>query len=132
MKLKLTGNMLVVTSAMKTNDFVKACKLKPGINRIKDEEGNEVFALKFDDSKSQASFSKHSATFNLTNQEGKMEAVVALVPNEDFNEQIVDMYGNALVNTKAADEKMQAKVSQVLASMTELLGNIETDNENEE
>lgn len=119
--------MLKVTSAMKTNDFVKACKLQPGINRIKDEEGNEVFALQFDDTQAQASFSKYSATFNLTNQQGKMEAVVALVPNEDFNEQIVDMYGNALTKCKSADEQVQAKVSQVLASMSELLENIETD-----
>jgi tRNA(His) 5'-end guanylyltransferase len=125
MKLALTGNMLIVTSQMKTEAFKKALKVKPETNVVVDEDGNDVFKISFDDTLKVPKFNKFSATFNQTSQEGFMEAVIPLTPSEDANEVIVEEYGNALHSAKSADKIVAESVAAVNNSMSELLDSIE-------
>ena len=126
MKLKLIGNMLMVTSKMKKEDFIKACKVEPTVNKVVNEEtGNTEFIIKFDDEQATPKFTEFSATFNQTDAEGKMVAIIPLTPSEDHNQIIVDVYGSALNATKHAEETVAAQVAAVNNSMAELLESIE-------
>ena len=126
MKLKLIGNMLMVTSKMKKEDFIKALKVEPTVNKVVNEEtGNTEFIIKFDDEQATPKFTEFSATFNQTDDEGKMVAIIPLTPSEDHNQIIVDVYGSALNATKHAEETVAAQVAAVNNSMAELLESIE-------
>ena len=125
MKLKLVGNMLVITSSVKTEAFKRALVVEPNTNTVVDGVGNEVFKLKFDETKANPQFNEYSATFNQVSEEGNMMAVVALTPSEDYNKTIVEIFGNTLNATKTAEELIAKQVEAVNQSMDELLESIE-------
>lgn len=127
MKLKLVGNMLIVTSDIKSEDLEKAKKIDALVNRVVDEEGNEAFIINYNNDKAQPSFAKYSCEFNQTNTDGKMEAIIPLTPSEDYNEQIVEMYGAALNKAKTFESIVKQQVKEVLDSMNGLLNSIETE-----
>jgi hypothetical protein len=128
MKLKLVGNILMVTSAIKEDAFTQAEQVDANASYSEDEEGNTLFKINFDSSVAAPKFQKFACTFNQTDESGFMQAAILLSPQnskEDYNNAIVDKYGVSLNALANAEKDINANVTAVNKTMNDLLETIE-------
>jgi len=125
MKLKLEGNMLIVQSAVKTNDFLNAKKVESAIGEVEDTDGVVRFVMGYDPSYALPTFKEFEAKFNQTSNDGFMQAVIPLVPSEDYRKVIVEEFGTSLNAVRNADAIVLIQVKAVNDDMNELFESIE-------
>ena len=125
MKLKLEGNMLIVQSAVKTDDFLNAKKVDPTVGEVEDESGIVRFVMSYDPSCALPTFKEFEAKFNQTSNDGFMQAVIPLVPSEDYRKVILEKFGTSLNTVRTADAIVLIQVKVVHDDINELFESIE-------
>ena len=125
MKLKLEGNMLIVQSAVKTDDFLNAKKVDPAVGKVEDADGVVRFVMGYDPLNPLPTFKEFEAKFNQTSNDGFMQAVIPLVPSEDYRKVILEKFGTSLNTVKTADAIVLIQVKAVNDDMNELFESIE-------
>lgn len=132
MKLKLIGNILMIKSEIKKEDFDKVQRVGPEALTVIDDEGNMLYKVNFKetdevDELSAANIQKFGITFNQV-QDGCLAAAVMLpvkASKAEYDEAIQETYGKALVSAKNAEEEIIAQMNQVLETMNSLTADME-------
>jgi hypothetical protein len=112
---------VVVISSELTLDAVKALqKHIPSALRLRNEEGDDVFAVSFNDDK--ASFSEHGICFNKTDSEGK---VLLTINSTMSNEQIADEFAAVLMHLGMVEENATFAYSSLQEQLLDIASAIE-------
>lgn len=112
---------VVVISSELTLDAIKALqKHIPSALRLRDEEGDDIFAVSFNDDK--ASFSEHGICFNKIDSEGK---VLLTINSTMSNEQIADEFAAVLMNLGMVEENATFAYSSLQVQLLDIANAIE-------
>lgn len=121
MKIKVTGNVAVITSGVKVEDLKKVIKFH-GIPVLTEGEKKEpVFAINFKEGNSQ--LTDVALTYSDVDSEGFGTATIAVAgktPTEK-KEKFVDTYAKALVKV----EKLEAQIAQMLTEANNTVAKVE-------
>ena len=126
-KIKIIGDAMVVTSALKLEGLKKLDKFRAEALTIPDEEGNSIFAISIGKN---ANFSKYGATFTGENADGFATTTIALptgIDNAEKRTYVRDTYGEALLNLISFESIIEAEICQLTEELAEAEANIETE-----
>ncbi len=114
-KIKVTGDTLMVISEIKHEEFVKAKKYNPEILKLKDEDGNEQFAVNYGN----ASIGEYGVTFSSVNAEGYLftsgDAPVQGV-HEDLEkekEMVIEEYASVLCKLTMVEKQVKTAMEDI-------------------
>ena len=110
--IQIAGDSIVVTASTKLADLLLITKNRPSALRIKDDDGNDIFAV----SVGSNSISPELVSFATVARGASGLANVTLkIPDdvEDVEGYIVDTYGGAITNLN----KIEATLSDVIADI---------------
>lgn len=96
----------------------KLAKHNPDALRLKDEEGNDTFAIAF----GTASITEYGVCFDKVDSEGK--ALVTIAKTME-NEEIAEAYANVLLKVKEVEDKAEAAYRTLESQLLEITNSIE-------
>lgn len=113
----------VLTSAVKREDLLLVQKYNPKALKVKDKDGNDLFAV----GTTGNGVSAHGISFGSANAEGY--AIVTgeigkLEPGQTAGEWVADLVGGALEYINRLETTIPEAVAAITASRSELIGSI--------
>ena len=126
-KITITGDAVVITSAVKAEDIKKVAKYQPQALALKDEESKEeIFKVCFREGSN--NIGKYGAEFGGVSRDGQGFACITLALNipadADAKELIADEFGNALLNLNKVEAQLPQAIQAIDAQKAQVLGNI--------
>lgn len=127
-KITVTGQAIVITSALKLEDIKMVQKYRPAALVLKGGEDNKEEIFRIGASNCGAGdINKFGATFaNETRDENKY-AVMTLVTNhtgDGIKEYLADQFGGAMENLNKLEETLPAVVEEIKAARTAFMDGI--------
>ena len=123
MKIIYANNAMVVKTDISAVDFAAAEKFAPESLKVRDEKGNDLFAV----GKGAAQLKPGYATFNAV-VDGKMAVTVPLemgLEGEDAKEVIKDKFAQALAALATNEPKIVTQITAALAPIQAVVEDIE-------
>ena len=114
-QIKILGDSLTITSALKMEDIAKLQKFTPDALQQKDAEGNVIFAVKAA-TNTNPSFSKHGIVLTSKNSEGNASATFPLpvgIPADKKVTFVQDAFGLAIISLN----KIEAQIAERSAEL---------------
>jgi len=122
MKYCINGDAYIIASTTITvEDILLAKKHNPNLLKLKDDKGNDVFAIDYKEGV--PSVSKFGVTFSGKSRDDKGYAsITAMLPSsvEDPKEYLADCVGVAVENLKKLEETLPAAVAKIRAERNSL------------
>lgn len=105
------GNVIVIQSNIKEEDFELVRKFSPESLIIKDENKNAIFRITTGNSY----ICDWGVTFNTANQSGEMVATIVddNIPNEDTEEYVIDKVGKAITHLKTIEASLPSIIQRI-------------------
>lgn len=125
MKAVIAGNALVFTSDIKTEDIVLLKVANPSALTIKNDDGEEIFAVT---TSNMPSIGKYGVAFNGTSRSGDGKATLTVgVPEdiEDAKEFAADLMMPAIRNIEFLEDVVPTAAEEIRAAKTDLINAIE-------
>lgn len=126
MKIKIipdTGKYVINTNIAK-EDFDLLKKYNPDALKIKDEEGNDVFAIGYTEGKSNAA--SFGVTFGGVDRNGCLVANFDIPAGEDhLQEYVADAIGSVITNLAAIERSIPTTAATVKTNRADLIASIE-------
>lgn len=128
-KIVITGNAVVITSAMKFEDILKIKKSSPDALILKGgEDGKEpVFAIGISDRYGSGNINMYGVTFDSETRDQQKLATLTMLTNysgDNIESYIVDELGTAITNLNKLEETLPAVLEEISAARAEILSNI--------
>ena len=126
-KVKIVGQAIVVTSALKLEDIKTVAKYRPQALTLEEGEGEEkepVFAIGIGED----SINKYGASFNKATRDGAGNAILTIVHDytgDDIKTFIADNLGAALINLKKLEESIPGVLEEIAAQKAAILADVE-------
>lgn len=123
--IKVTGNAVVITSALTVKQIETAAKYRPQALLLLDEDKNPVFAVGIGGGT--GSITKHGAVFSRTaDAEGRatITLITAFPDDADRKEFVADLLGNAVLNLNKLEATLPAVLGEVAAEKAAVLEGI--------
>ena len=125
-KITITGNAVVITSAVKAEDIKKVAKYQPSALALKNEEKEEIFKVCYRENSN--SIGKYGAEFGGVSRDGQGFACITLALNApadaDVKELIADEFGAALLSLNKVEAQIPSAIQAIDTQKTQILGNI--------
>lgn len=115
----------ILTSTIAKEEFDLVSKYAPSSLKVKDAEGNDLFAMSYAEGKH--SISKFGVTFGGVSHEGKKLLVTGdlpELPDGTEGEYVADLVGAALTFINALEEIVPAKAAKIKEERTALIKDI--------
>ena len=126
MRIALVGDALVLTSTLKVEEIELLKKYKPDALKIKDAEGNDVFAIAYKDGC--PGINNKGITFSGESRDGNgyatLTANLDLNEGEDPKEAVADIIGTPAVKVNEIEAAAPAALAEVLAARAALIDSI--------
>lgn len=125
MKLSIVGDAYVLTSTLTVNEVALLKKCSPGELRVKDEDGNDQFAVSY--SEGRPCISKFGITFGgTTHDEDKFLTVTGMIPagTGDCREYLADLVAPAVAYLKLLEERIPTVAERIKAEHDALVAAI--------
>lgn len=122
MKLAITGDAYVLTSTLKAADIQLVKKHQPDALKIKDKDGNDIFALGYN--QGSPCISKCGVTFGGTSRDGgEFATITGTLPAGTTNakEYVADLVGSALQNINKLEATLPEVIETIKRERRELL-----------
>ena len=127
-QITITGNAVVITSAVKAEDIKKVAKYQPSALALKDEETKEEF-FRVCYREGSNTLGKYGAEFGGVSRDGEGFACITLAFNApadaDVKELIADEFGAALLNLNKVEAQIPQAVQAIDAQKAQVLENIQ-------
>lgn len=124
-KTTITGNALVIESAIKREDLAMVAKYRPDALILKGGEDGKTPIFAIAPGKGVGEISKFGVTFGEP-AHGDLATVTAILPTVDgsIKEFVADKYGSALMNLAKLEESIPAVVDEIAAEKAQILNGI--------
>ncbi len=129
MQIKIFKNLkqYTLTSSLKKDDIELVKKYRPNELKIKDSDGNDVFAMSYNEGKS--CVSANGITFGATDVDTGCAMIVGALPetlpaNTTAGDYIADAVGSALEYVTYFEERLPFAASEIKAEREALIGSI--------
>ena len=124
-KITIVGDAVVITSAAKLEDLELVQKYRPEALVLKDEEGNEVFAVGVGGS----SINNWGVEFNsATHDERKLATITGVIKGYDgegdVRELVADEFGVVFANLNKIEETLPTVIREIKDQRTALIAGI--------
>lgn len=117
-----------LTSTLTKEDFNLVQKYRPDALKIKNEDGDDVFALSYSEGRS--CVSPFGVTFGATSADDKKLMIVGCLPavngDESYGDKIADIVGAALPHVETLEKALPDVVAQIKAQRKALIDSITT------
>lgn len=120
-KIKKVGQALVLTSAIKAEEFDKVKKFKPEALELKTEKGEVTFKVMLDEGE----ISRYGVSFDSVDREGY--AQLTIMTYVESKEDILDCYATILANINKVEAQVAAALDEVNALFASVEGSIEVE-----
>ena len=125
--VKIVGNAVVFTSALKTEELEKVKKFTKSGLKLKDEKGNDIFEIAYTPG-SHSAISNYGINYGEKNAEGYAQATLMLdeaIKAEDRLETVLDVYAIAIGNLNTLENYIREAAAEVNKSVEDIKGSIE-------
>jgi dissimilatory sulfite reductase (desulfoviridin) alpha/beta subunit len=125
MKIQITGNAFVVTSALTVKDIQAVAKNAPDKLKIKDEEGNVLFAVSYNES--HPSLSNFGIAFGgKTRDEKALATLTGTIPNgtADAKEFVADKISGVVAYLEQLEKSIPESAKALEEARKKLIGSI--------
>jgi hypothetical protein len=125
-KLKIVGNAVVITSELTAEQLTTVKKFTKDGLKLKDEKGNEIFAIAFTPGRS--SISEHGINYGEVNAEGFAQATLLLdesIKAEDRMNVVLDTYAIGIGNLKALETYIREAATSITKTVEDIKDSIE-------
>lgn len=121
--VKILGDVFQIKSTLTEKAIKKAESYDPNILKLKDKDGNELFAVGLGN----ASISKYGICFGATDEnDGRVFATIEETGGSTLKkEDIVENFATVLLNLNRIEKQVQENMELISAAETELMDNIE-------
>lgn len=112
-KVKITGNAVVITSALLVTDIKKVAKFTKSGLTLKDDKGNDVFSIALG---RDSSISKFGITYAGENSEGYAQATLLLdedIAANDRKESLLDEYAIEFANLNTLETFLRESIADI-------------------
>ena len=113
-----------VVSSITAEQFAKVKKYKPAALRIKDEEGNDLFAIAY--SEGRPCIAKCGVTFGSTDENGNLQIVGVITPAEGQSDKdfVADIVAPVYEYLAEIEKQILEAVTDIQTAHTELVASI--------
>ena len=118
-KIQITGTAYTVTSDLTVDDIQTLAIHAPDKLKLKDEEGNDVFAIRFNEG--HQAISKYGLTFGGRNTEG-LATFTSMIPvgTEDAKAFIADQLCGVVAHLEALEQSSPIAATEVRAAQARI------------
>lgn len=127
-KVKIVGNAVVITSDLKVEEILKVKKFTKSGLKLRDEKGNEIFAIDYCPGANSSSISEHGVIYGETNAEGYAQLSLLMaedVKAEDRMDVILDNYAIALGNLNTLETYIRETATELESTVETIKSGIE-------
>lgn len=124
--VKIVGNAVVLTSELKAEELSTVKKFTKDGLKLKDEKGNEIFAIAYTPGCS--AISDYGVNYGEVNAEGYAQATFVMDENvkaEDRMATVLDNYAIAIGNLKTLETYIREAVTGITKTVEEIKDSIE-------
>lgn len=125
MKLSIVGDAYVLTSDLTATGIETAKKYRPNALKIKDADGNDIFAISYNPGK--PCISKNGVTFGGVSRNGDGKATITgTIPDSvtDAKAFVAELVGCAVSNLKVLEDSLPPVLATIEAERNALLNSI--------
>lgn len=121
--VKILGDVFQIKSTLTENVIKKVENYDPNILKLKDKDGNELFAVGL----GKPSISKYGICFGATDEnDGRVFTTVEETGGSTLKkEDIIDNFANVLINLDMIEKQVETNMELINKAETELMDNIE-------
>lgn len=127
-KITLTGDALVIKSAVKMEDWKLVEKYRPESLTITDEEGNQLFKVGLSGT---GGISDYGITFTGKTHDENGYATLTqgckIVTDKDIKEELADYVGSAILKLNELENKIPDIIEEIKSEKIRIMNNITID-----